>query len=73
MVIKRACNNYFKVIIASRRAKQIQKGAQPLVHLPGLKATRIALEEIELGLIHYEFPPDQIQEETIMEEYIIAE
>ncbi len=47
-------NKYRRVLVASQRAKQIQKGARPLVQIPGMRATRIALEEIERGLIAYE-------------------
>jgi DNA-directed RNA polymerase omega subunit len=48
-------NKYRKVLVASQRAKQIQKGARPLVQVPGMRATRIALEEVERGLISFEF------------------
>jgi DNA-directed RNA polymerase omega subunit len=48
-------NKYRKVLVASQRAKQIQKGARPLVQVPGMRATRIALEEVEQGLISFEF------------------
>jgi DNA-directed RNA polymerase omega subunit len=47
-------NKYFKVLVAAQRAKQIQKGARPLVQMPGSRATRIALEEVEQGLIRFE-------------------
>jgi DNA-directed RNA polymerase subunit K/omega len=48
-------NIFLKVLIVSQRAKQIQKGAVPLVDRPDARATRIALEEVERGLIDYEF------------------
>ncbi len=48
-------NKYRKVLVASLRAKQIQKGAVPLVQIPGMRATRLALEEVERGLIAFEF------------------
>jgi len=48
-------NKYRKVLVASQRAKQIQKGARPLIQMPGVRATRIALEEVERGLIGFEF------------------
>ncbi len=52
-------NKYRKVLVATLRAKQIQKGALPLVQIPGMRATRIALEEVERGLIAFEFIPIQ--------------
>ncbi len=48
-------NKYLKVLIAAHRAKQIQKGARPLVQAPNTRATRIALVEVEQGLIGFEF------------------
>jgi DNA-directed RNA polymerase omega subunit len=48
-------NNFLKVIIAAQRAKQIRKGACALVQSSSKKATRIALEEVEQGLIDFEF------------------
>jgi len=48
-------NKYRKVLVAAQRAKQIQKGARPLVQIPGMRATQIALEEVERGLISFEF------------------
>jgi DNA-directed RNA polymerase subunit omega len=47
-------SKYRKILIAAKRSKQIQKGAQPRVNLANSKATRIALEEVERGLISFE-------------------
>jgi DNA-directed RNA polymerase subunit omega len=48
-------NRFLKVLIAAQRAKQIHKGARPLIQNPNTRATRIALEEVERGLIGFEF------------------
>jgi|SRR5262245_16103358 len=48
-------NRFLKVLIAAQRAKQIHKGARPLVQQSNTRATRIALEEVERGLIGFEF------------------
>jgi DNA-directed RNA polymerase omega subunit len=50
-------NKFLKVIIATRRAKQLLKGASALVQSSSTRATRIALEEVEQGLIGFEFIP----------------
>ncbi len=42
------------VHVAARRARQLMSGAQPFVHSPSRKATRIAQEEVLSGLIQYE-------------------
>jgi DNA-directed RNA polymerase omega subunit len=44
------------VVLAARRARQIMAGAPPLVdNVRTQKATRIACEEVTLGLIEYDF------------------
>ena len=48
-------NRFLRVLIAAQRARQIHKGAHPLVRSSKERATRIALEEIERGLISFEF------------------
>ncbi len=47
-------SKYRKILIAAKRSKQIQKGALPRVNMGNHKATRIALEEVERGLINFE-------------------
>jgi DNA-directed RNA polymerase subunit omega len=46
-------SNYRKVLVAARRARQIQNGSQALVATHSNKACRIAQEEIEAGKISY--------------------
>jgi DNA-directed RNA polymerase omega subunit len=48
-------NRFLRVLIAAQRARQIHKGARPLVQKSNTRATRIALEEVDRGLINYEF------------------
>jgi DNA-directed RNA polymerase omega subunit len=43
------------VVLAARRARQIMAGAPPLIENPRTqKATRIACEELEHGLLEYD-------------------
>ena len=49
-------SKYRKILIAAKRSKQIQKGARPRVTL-NAKPTRIALEEIDRGLVGFEITP----------------
>ncbi|MGB8474535.1 MAG: DNA-directed RNA polymerase subunit omega [Candidatus Acidiferrum sp.] len=53
------------VVLAARRARQIMAGAPPLIENPRtFKATRIACEELDHGLIEYEFTePSSIDED----------
>jgi len=47
-------SKYRLVILAAKRSKQLQKGARSRVHCASKKATKIALEEVQKGLIRYE-------------------
>jgi DNA-directed RNA polymerase omega subunit len=53
------------VVLAARRARQIMAGAPPMLENPRtFKATRIACEELEHGLVEYDFvEPDSIDED----------
>jgi DNA-directed RNA polymerase omega subunit len=53
------------VVLAARRARQIMAGAPPLVENPRtLKPTRIACEEVDMGLLEYDyFEPASIDED----------
>jgi DNA-directed RNA polymerase subunit omega len=46
-------SNYRKVLVAARRARQIQSGSHALVNTQSTKACRIAQEEIDAGKIAY--------------------
>jgi DNA-directed RNA polymerase subunit omega len=46
-------SNYRKVLVAARRARQIQSGSHVLVNTQSTKACRIAQDEIEAGKISY--------------------
>ena len=46
-------SNYRKVLVAARRARQLQNGSQALVPTRSNKACRIAQEEIDAGKIAY--------------------
>jgi DNA-directed RNA polymerase subunit omega len=50
-------SKYRKILIAAKRSKQIQKGARPRVQVTSTKATRVALEEVNRGLIDFEIMP----------------
>ena len=46
-------SNYRKVLVAARRARQLQNGSHALVATPSTKPCRIAQEEIIAGKIAY--------------------
>ncbi len=49
-------SNYRYVLVAARRARQIQNGARPVVDAHSRKPCRIAEEEIQAGRVKWEVP-----------------
>jgi DNA-directed RNA polymerase subunit omega len=47
-------SKYRLVLLAAKRSKQIQKGARPRIQTTAKKPTRVALEEVQRGLITYQ-------------------
>lgn len=47
---------FVHVMVAARRARQLQNGAPPLTDTRSRKPTRIAREELMKGLLEYEVP-----------------
>ena len=50
-------SNYRYVLVAARRARQIQNGARPVVEPHSRKACRIAEEELNAGKVKWEIAP----------------
>jgi DNA-directed RNA polymerase subunit omega len=46
-------SNYRKVLVAARRARQLQSGSAALVPTHSTKACRIAQDEVEAGKVPY--------------------
>ena len=53
-------SNYRKVLVAARRARQLQNGSQALIPTHSNKACRIAQEEIDAGKISYVKNDDEV-------------
>ena len=52
-------SNYRYVLVAARRARQLQNGAQPVVESHSKKPCRIAEEEIQAGMVKWIVPEPQ--------------
>ena len=52
-------SSYTLVVEASKRARQLVDGAQPLVDPKDMKPLKIAIEEINRGLLTYERDPEE--------------
>lgn len=52
-------SNYRYILVAARRARQIQSGATPLVNTHSRKPSRIAQEEINAGKVKHVVPGER--------------
>ena len=43
------------ILVAARRARQLQSGAKPLIQTPSKRSTRVAQQEVGAGLVPIEF------------------
>ncbi|HKA00607.1 MAG TPA: DNA-directed RNA polymerase subunit omega [Candidatus Solibacter sp.] len=57
-------STYRFIIVAAKRARQLQGGARPVLPTASKKATVIAMEESRRGLVKYELvlPPGAVAE-----------
>jgi len=53
-------SKYRMIILAAKRSKQLQRGASPRIEIDPQKhkPTRIALEEVMRGRVHFSIKPD---------------
>lgn len=53
-------SKYRLIILAAKRSKQLQRGATPRIEIDPQKhkPTRIALEEVMRGRVHFDIKPD---------------
>lgn len=42
------------ILVAAKRARQLQAGAKPLIQTPSKKVTRVAQQEVGSGLVPFE-------------------
>ena len=47
-------SKYRLVLLAAQRSKQLQRGAKPRIYAAARKSTRVALEEVQRGLVRYQ-------------------
>src|ERR1022692_1273122 len=53
-------STYRLIIVAAKRARQLQGGAHPVLPTSSKKSTVIAMEEARRGLVKYELPIDPL-------------
>jgi DNA-directed RNA polymerase subunit omega len=64
---------YRFIIVAAKRARQLQSGMRPKVHAASKKMTRVAVEETRRGLVQYidpetAPPPTEEEEEPVTDQ-----
>jgi DNA-directed RNA polymerase subunit omega len=63
-VLEKIPNKYMAVIVASKRAKELNKGVRPLVKTDAVKPTTVALYEIAAGFVKP--GPERIDKEAFI-------
>ena len=58
-LLKHTDSRYTLVVEASKRAREIVSGATPAINAEGMKPLKVAVEEINRGLLSYEKPADE--------------
>jgi DNA-directed RNA polymerase subunit omega len=66
-------NRFHLVLLASRRAREIARGAEPMVELDNDKPTVLALREIAKDLVNQAYFDNQPKEESMSWENTILE
>ncbi len=64
-------STYRFIIVAAKRARQLQGGQRPVLPTSSKKSTVIAMEEARRGLVKYELPPDPLAVVDVIEESAI--
>jgi DNA-directed RNA polymerase subunit omega len=59
-------STYRFIIVASKRARQLQGGQRPVLPTSSKKSTVIAMEEARRGLVKYELPAENVVEREIV-------
>jgi DNA-directed RNA polymerase subunit K/omega len=58
LTVRESMDSKFRyVLLVAQRAEQIMRGARPKIVLPETKATTVAKEEIDRGLIEWDYGP----------------
>ena len=60
-------SKYRLIILAAKRSKQLQRGAQPRIEIDPQKhkPTRIALEEVIRGRVHFNIKEEEIKNPAV--------
>ncbi|MGA2989980.1 MAG: DNA-directed RNA polymerase subunit omega [Candidatus Korobacteraceae bacterium] len=65
-------SNYRYILVAARRARQLQSGARPLVETSSRKPCRIAAQEIQAQKVKWSVPEPKPAAEPVAAEAVAA-
>ncbi len=60
-LLNHADSRYTLVVEASKRGREIVNGSQPMIESENMKPLKVAVEEINRGLLTYEAPAEEEQ------------
>ena len=60
-------SNYRYILVAARRARQLQSGAPPVIETSSRKPCRIAQDEIRAGKVKWMIPDTKVTAEAVSE------
>ncbi len=63
-------SNYRYILVAARRARQIQSGARPVISTHSRKPCRIAQDEIRAGKVKWYIPEAAKSPVSVAEEFL---
>ncbi len=58
-LLKHSDSRYTLVVEASKRGREIVSGSQPMIDAEGMKPLKVAVEEINRGLLTYDEPAEE--------------
>lgn len=64
-------STYRFIIVAAKRARQLQSGARPVLPTSSKKPTVIAMEEVRRGLVKYYMPGEEQAPEEATPEAVL--
>jgi DNA-directed RNA polymerase subunit omega len=62
-------SNYRYILVAARRARQLQSGAKPMVETASRKPCRVAMDEIDAGKVKWVVPQTEKTASEVASEF----
>ncbi len=63
-------SNYRYILVAARRARQLQSGAKPVVDTQSRKPCRIAMNELDAGKVKWLIPEPERSPKVVADELL---